>query len=74
MRKKHGKNSWTAWKKPRNKRTPYARSWWGLVVGDCLGLRTTYRDATGKTAGTATSSGNGTIFRDATGKTVGTKK
>ena len=46
----------------------------GLVVGDFLGLRTTYRDATGKTSGTVTVSGSGTTYRDATGKTVGTKK
>ncbi len=34
--------------------------------------RQTYRDAQGRTAGTATTNGNTTVYRDAQGRTVGT--
>jgi YD repeat-containing protein len=43
-----------------------------LVTGIAHAQQQTFRDAQGRTVGTATKSGNTTIFRDSQGRTTGT--
>ena len=44
---------------------------WATAVGGGNGDRTTFRDASGRSLGTAVQQGNRTLFRDGSGRSVG---
>ena len=44
---------------------------WSTTVGGGSGDRTTFRDASGRSLGTAVQQGNRTIYRDSSGRTIG---